>query len=158
MQVGSSTALLAQLQALEKAALGQYQGGQDFNFAVAQTDCAAGSGGSAADSGSQLSGSFKSSSLIAVGSMTPDGQMVPFPAKQIQSEENAASAMGQTAFADSLQNFLLLAQTSDPTGQIGSSSYSDHQQFVGDNGLVSATFDSSFSLGPATAGDRTSSA
>jgi hypothetical protein len=54
--------------------------------------------------------------------------------------------MGQISFADSLQNFLALAQAGSPNGEVGASSYTDQQQFVGDNGLVSTYFDTSFSL------------
>jgi hypothetical protein len=149
MQIGSPSALSPQLQALGSAALGAYQGADDFDFSIGDPeDGASGAPGAAggAASGATLSGSMKSSSLIAVGTIDANGQMVPFSAAQVQSEEAMASNMRQVSFADSLQNFLTLAQASSPDGQVATSTYSDQQQFTGDNGLVSASFDTSFSL------------
>ncbi|MEJ0066222.1 MAG: hypothetical protein WDM85_13070 [Caulobacteraceae bacterium] len=156
MQVGSSTTLSQELQALGSAALDQYQGGGDFSFTVGDTgDSSAGAG--AAGAANLLSGTFKPESLVAVGTMTPDGQLVPFSAAQVQSEENMVANMSHISYADSLQNFLALAQAGSANGQAGASSYSDQQQFVGDNGLVSANFDTSFSLNLADGAEQTSS-
>ncbi|THD64341.1 hypothetical protein [Phenylobacterium sp.] len=145
MQVGSSAGMSPQLQALGSAALNKYQSGGDFSFTVDD-------GG-----GDQLSGNTQSGSLIAVGTISPNGQMDPFSPAQVQSEENMVANMGQASFADSLQNFLTLAQAGSPNGQVAASSYSDQQQFTGDNGLVSAYFNTSFSLDPAGGGEPGSS-
>jgi hypothetical protein len=156
VQVGSSSPLSGQFQELESAAVGKYQDGQDFNFILNEV---AGNGGGASSSsgaataagGYSLSGGFQSGSLIAVGTMS-NGRLQPFSSQQIQSEESALTSMGQTAYADSLQNFLSLAQASSLNGQIGACSYNDQQQFCGDNGLISASFDTNLSLNPASAG------
>jgi hypothetical protein len=155
MQVGP---LSPQMQALGSAALSKYQSDDDFDFTV--DDSGDASGASATGStgaGAQLSGSLKSGSLIAVGTMSADGQMVPFSAAQVQGEEAMAANMRQISFADSLQNFLTLAQAGSPDGQVGASSYSDQQQFTGDNGLVSTFSDTSFSLNPGSRGGATQS-
>ncbi len=151
MQISSTAALSPQLQALGSAALSKYQSGDNFTFTV--DDNGGGNANNSSDAGStgvgdQLSGSSKSGSLIAVGAMTPGGQLDPFSLTQIQSEEAMVANMGQISFADSLQNFLALAQAESPNGEVGASSYTDQQQFVGDNGLVSTYFDTSFSLNP----------
>ncbi len=155
MQVGSARSLQAQLQSLENAALGQYQGGQPFSFALDQaTQAAGGSTGASDSTGSTgtspagLSGRFSGGYLYAVGTMGPDGQMVPYSAQQVQSEIAAAQNVQKTAYGDSLQNFLALAQAADPAGQIGAASYSDQQNFVGDNGNISVQTDTSFALKP----------
>jgi hypothetical protein len=149
MQIGSSSPLPTQLQTLENAALGKYQNGQDFNFVLngltGETSGASGSSGSGYD----LSGAFQAGSLIAVGTMS-NGVLQPFSSQQIQDEESSLAEMRQTAFTDSLQNFLSMAQESSVNGQIGSCSYSDQQEFTGDNGLISASFDTSLSLNPAS--------
>jgi hypothetical protein len=80
-----------------------------------------------------------------------DGTLKPFSSPQIQADESALAGVRQTAYADSLQNFLLLAQASSTNGQIGACSYSDQQQFSGDNGLISASFNTSLSLEPTSA-------
>jgi hypothetical protein len=159
MQIGSPSALSPQLQALGSAALGAYQGADDFDFSIGDPeDGASGASGApgaagGAASGATLSGSMKSSSLIAVGTIDANGQMVPFSAAQVQGEEAMVSNMRQVSFADSLQNFLTLAQAGSPDGQVATSTYSDQQQFTGDNGLVSASFDTSFSLTSPGGGD-----
>jgi hypothetical protein len=172
MQVGSSTGPSAQLQALENAAAGKYQTGQDFSFllqlangtvsdaSTAPVSAASSSGSSSGDttdtgssnagsssSGSYLmSGSVQQGSLIAVGTMTSSGQMVPFSQQQVQSEEAAANNASQTAYSDSLQNFMTLSQAS---GQMEATTLSDKEQFTADNGLVSGFIDTNFSLKPA---------
>ncbi len=163
MQVGSSSSSLsAQLQALQSAALGQYQAGSDFDFMVGQagdassgddsssatgsaTGAAAGSTPGATPGAGQLSGSFQSSSLYAVGTMGSNGVMQMFSPQQIQSEQDDLSKMRQSAYSDSLSNFMTLAQEG---GQMGGSSYTDQQSFTGDNGMISASFSSQFALGP----------
>ncbi|HTH96023.1 MAG TPA: hypothetical protein VL574_01330 [Stellaceae bacterium] len=139
------------MQALENAALGQYRSGPSFDVALNAAMGADGStvAGSGAAGDMQLSGTFKGESLIAVGRMDADGQMIPFSAEQVQKEETAAASMQQTSYADSLHNFLLLAQESSTNGQIGPASYTDHQSFVGDDGLISTSYDTSLSLNPA---------
>ncbi len=175
MQVGSSTSSSAQMQALENAAAGKYQSGQDFSFLLqlangtvsdASNSSASGTSSSGSSSGSPtntgsssaessssgsylMSGSFQQSSLIAVGTMTQDGQgskLVPFSQQQVQSEEAAVNNAGQTAYTDALQNFMTLSQAS---GQMETTSLSDHMQFTADNGLISGGFNTSFSLKPA---------
>jgi hypothetical protein len=159
MQVQSQTTLWPQLQALQSAALNQYQSGGNFSFTVgggsgssANSSSSAGSTGA----GPQLSGSFKSGSLIAVGTMS-NGQLDPFSSQQVQSEETMLANARQLSYEDSLQNFMTLAQAGSPNGQIAASSYTDQQQFVGDNGMISASFDTSFSLSPASGGAQQSS-
>jgi hypothetical protein len=158
MQVGSST-LSPLLQALQSAALNQYQAGGDFGFSVGgpgdgASDGDGSSGAGPAGSGGQLSGSFKPLSLIAVGAMSADGQLIPFSSAQIQSEEAMAANAQKIQFEDSLQNFLTLAQAGSANGQVGPASYRDQQQFVGDNGLVSVSSDTSFSLSPSGGGQQ----
>jgi hypothetical protein len=159
MQVGSSSSLAAQLQALESAAQAQYQAGSDFDFMVGQAGAASsGPAGGAAGASSgdptagattgaagagQLSGSFQSTSLIAVGTVGANGAVQMFSPQQIQGEEDDVAKMRQSAFTDSLQNFMTLAQEG---GQMGASSYTDQSSFTGDNGLISASFNSQFSL------------
>jgi hypothetical protein len=125
----------------------------DFSFTVGDT----GAGGSSAASspsaastgaGAQLSGSVQTDSLIAVGTMTADGQMIPFSSAQVQSEEAMAANVGQLSYADSLQNFLTLAQAGSPDGQVSASSYKDSQQFTGDNGLIGVASFANYSLSP----------
>jgi hypothetical protein len=159
MQVGSS-AMLPQLQALGSAALNKYQSGGNFSFTVddnAGSNVNSSSSTGSTSAGNQLSGSSKFGSLIAVGTLTPGGQLTPFSSAQIQSEETMVANMGQISYADSLQNFLTLAQAGSSNGQVGASSYTDQQQFVGDNGLVSTYFDTSFSLNPAGSGAQQNS-
>lgn len=161
MQVQSST-LWPQLQALQSAALNQYQGG-DFSFTVGgdsgsgggSASSASSSAGSTGSGGPQLSGSFQTSSLIAVGTMQ-NGKLDPFSAAQIQSEESMEANAGQLSYEDSLQNFLTLAQAGSPNGQIAASSYTDQQSFVGDNGLISASYNTSFSLSPSGGAQQSS--
>lgn len=151
----SGTTLSQQLQALESATLSKYQNGNNFKFDV--SDGAGDAGASSTDAsttkstatGDQLSGSFTSDALIAVGTITPDGKLDPFSSAQVQSEMAMVANMGQISFADSLQNYLALAQAGSPTGEISASSYSDQQRFVGDNGLVSVAYNTSFALQPA---------
>jgi hypothetical protein len=148
MQVGSSS-LLPQLQTLGSAALKKYESGGDFSFTVDDSDSADGSADAGASGGGdKLSGTFQTASLVAVGTMTADGKLQPYSAAQVQGEEDMVANMGQIAFADSLQNFLTLAQAGSSSGQLAASSYSDQQSFIGDNGLVSATYSTSFSLSP----------
>lgn len=165
MQVGSSSSsLAAQLQALESAAQGQYQSGGDFDFMVNQAtagqatagQASGGQGGdassssangtaTAAGSGQQLSGAFQATSLIAVGTVGPNGTMQTFSPQQIQSEQADVAKMSQTAYSNSLQNFMALAQAS---GQMGGASYTDQQSFMSGDGDISASFTSQFSLQP----------
>jgi hypothetical protein len=152
---GISNQMSPQLQALGSAALKKYQSGSNFSFTV--NDSGTGTCSSGAAASDQLSGSVTTSSLIAVGTMTPGGQLDPFSSAQIQSEETMVANMGQISFADSLQNFLALAQAGSPNGEVTASSYTDQQQFVGDNGLVSMSYNTSFSLKPASDGTQQSS-
>lgn len=166
MQVGSSTTISAQLQGLENAAVGKYQGGQDFSFLLqmvngsvsdasgssssnssgsGSTGTSSPSAGSTASNGYLMSGSFQAETLVAVGTMTPGGQMTPFSQQQVQSEEAAVNTGGKAAYSNALQNFLTLSQAG---GQMGAASLSDHKQFVADNGLIAGSFDTSFSLKP----------
>jgi hypothetical protein len=178
MQVGSSgNSLQSQLQALESAALGQYQSsqlGQSFNFLLQTADNGSSSSSSSSTSSSsssstsssssssstasqssstgsgsgyQLSGSFTSDSLIAVGTMGPNG-LIPFSQQQVQSEENSVASAGQSAYADALQNFMTLSQAS---GQQGGT-YTDQQSYTSANGMVSANFDTSLTLKPVGGG------
>jgi len=147
----SGATLSPQIQALGSAALNKYQSGGNFSFNVNDSGSGSSCAGSTA-AGDQLSGSFKTESLIAVGTMTPSGQLDPFSSAQIQSEQAMVANMGQISFADSLQNFLALAQAGSPNGEVGTSSFTDQQQFVGDNGLVSVSFNTSFSLNSANGG------
>lgn len=174
MQVGSSTSSASQLQALENAALGAYQSNQDFSFLLQATqsgqvtgsettDGSSGSSGStssfsssgsstsgsssassSSDGGWQLSGSITGGEVYAVGTMT-GGVLQPFSQQQIQGELNAIDKVRQTAYADSLQNFMTLSEAG---GQMGGGTYSDHVEFTADNGLVGGNFDTSFSLKP----------
>jgi hypothetical protein len=151
MQVGSSTSLSAQLQALESAAQTQYQDGGDFDFMVGQASGSGSVGSSSSSSSSsgaagsdgQLSGSFQSSSIMAVGTVGANGVVSLFSPQQIQDEQHDLAKMRQSAFSDSLSNFMTLAQAG---GQMGTSSYTDQQSFTGDNGAISANFSSQFSL------------
>jgi len=168
MQVGSGSSgssLSSQLQALENAALGQYQSSGNFNFLLQQanqTDDSSGSTSTSSSSSSstsssssssnsnggyQLSGSFVGSSLIAVGTMGPNGQMTPFSQAQVQSEESLANNARQTAYGNALQNFMALSKAG---GQLDS--FSDQESFTADNGLVSGNFDTSLSLKPVGGG------
>lgn len=156
MQVNSSAGLSAQLQALENAALSQYGNGP--SFAQAAQQAAGGSttpaGGSstttvnATSGGQTLTGSFRATSLVAVGTLGPDGQMQLFPQSQIDSEYASVAQMAKSAYANSLQNFLSLSQQADPTGQGAASSYSDQAHFIGDNGLISTGYDANYALNP----------
>lgn len=167
MQIGSSNSLSAQLKALENAALGQYQSNQDFSLLVQQagggtsadqsssTDSSAdsssstdSSSSSSSSGGYQLSGTFSGSSVIAVGTMS-NGQLVPFSQAQIQSEEAAVATARQNAYANALQNFMTLSEAG---GQLGTTTFTDKEQFTADNGLVGGNFDTSLSLKPVGGG------
>ncbi len=159
MQVGSSTTLATQLQALGNAAAGKFQAGQDFSFLLemengtvsdargsspgAPTDIDSASVGASQGYGLSMSGSFKSESLVAVGTMGTGGHMTPFSSQQVQGEEAALGLAGKSAYANALQNFLALSQAG---GQIGGTTLNDKEQFVADNGLISGTFNTSLSL------------
>jgi hypothetical protein len=80
--------------------------------------------------------------------VSEDGQVTLFPQAQIQSEESDLAQMRQTSYSDSLQNFMMLAQAGETNGQVGAATYADQQQFTGDNGLISASFDTSLTLTP----------
>ena len=169
MKVGSTNDLSSQLQALENAALGQYQSSQNFNFLLqqaGQTDQAGGGSASSSSSstssgsstssqsssssgGYELSGSFTGSSLYAVGTFGADGQLNYFSPQQIQSEQNAIATVRQSSYADALQNFMTLSQAG---GQIGGGSYNDQVSFTADNGLVGGNFDTSLTLKPVGGG------
>jgi hypothetical protein len=118
MQVNSSTSLSAQLQALENQALSQYANGPSFAQAAQQagggaTTPAGGSSNTtinATSGGQTLTGNFRAFSLVAVGALGPDGQMQLFPQSQIDSEYASVNQMAQTAYANSLQNFMTLSQ------------------------------------------------
>src|ERR1700761_8958209 len=140
MQVGSSAGLWPQLQALGGAALNQFQGGA-FSFNVDDSDDDGASGAGSTGAGDQLSGSSKSGSLIAVGTMSASGKLTPFSAAQVQSEETMAAKMSQISFADSLQNFLTLAQAGSPSGQLAGASMTDQQSYTADNGLIAGYSD-----------------
>jgi hypothetical protein len=157
MRVNSSAGLSAQLQALENAALSQYANGPSFAQAAGQvagasaTQQAEGASNTtvnATSGGQTLTGSFRAFSLVAVGTLGPDGQMQLFPQSQIDSEYASVNQMAQTAYANSLQNFLSLSQQADPTGQVAASSYSDQAHFIGDNGLISTGYDANYALNP----------
>ena len=141
----SSGTLSPQLQALGSAVLNTYQSGGNFSFNANYSGTSSSSAESTSAS-DQLSGNVKTESLIAVGTMTPNGQLDPFSPAQIQSEDAIVANMGQISFADSLQNFLALSQAGSQNGEVGVSSYTDQQQFVGDNGLVSMSINTRFSL------------
>jgi len=106
------------------------------------------SSSSSGSSGYQLTGSFTGGSLIAVGTMNPDGTMTPFSRAQVQSEEDLASNARQSAYGNALQNFMALNQASG--GQIDS--VSDQESFTADNGLVSGNYDASLTLKPVGGG------
>jgi hypothetical protein len=153
MQVNSSTGLSAQLQALETAALKQQQAASSgFAVPTPQTAGSSATTINATSGGQQLNSSFQMSSLVAVGTVGANGQVQLFSQDQIDGEYAAVAKMGQTAYANALQNFMTLSQQADTTGQPATSSYTDQASFVGDNGLISANFDSSFTLGPAGGG------
>lgn len=178
MQVGSTSSLSSQLQALENAALGQYQSTQNFNFLLTQanqtddssssSDSASSGGGSSSSSsdsasqssasssagGYQLSGSFTGASVYAVGTFGTDGQLNYFSPQQIQSEQDAIATVRQSSYADALQNFMTLSQAG---GQIGSGTYNDQVSFTADNGLVGGNFDTSLTLKPVGGGVPSSS-
>jgi hypothetical protein len=159
MQVGSSgSSLQSQLQALENAALGQYQAGQDFslllqtggNSSSNSSTSSSSSGGTSTSSSSstssdtsgyQLSGSFTGASVIAVGTMNPDGTMTPFSQAQVQSEEDLANNARKAAYGNALQNFMALSQAG---GQIDS--FTDRESFTADNGLVGGNYETSLTL------------
>lgn len=169
MKVGSTNDLSSQLQALETAALGQYQSNQGFNFLLQQANQTDGSGGSSSSSGKsgsssssssstsqtsgssgyQLSGSFTGDALIAVGTMSANGQMTPFSQQQVQSEESAVASARKSAYANALQNFMTLSQAS---GQMSGGTFTDQQSYVSANGMVSANFDTSLTLKPVGGG------
>jgi hypothetical protein len=176
MQVGSSTDLSAQLQALENAALGKYQSNQNFSFLLQQSDPTnqggdASSSGAASDGGSdtgdtpassasstntagaangyQLSGSFQAGEVYEVGTFGSNGQVIPLPQQEVQNELNALATARQAAYSDALQNFMTLSQAS---GQIGGGTFSDDMKFTADNGMVGGNFDTSFSLKPVGGG------
>jgi hypothetical protein len=71
-----------------------------------------------------------------------------FPQSQIDSEYASVNQMAQTAYANSLQNFMTLSQQADPTGQGGPSSYTDKASFIGDNGMISVGYDANYALNP----------
>ena len=162
MQVGSSgSSLQSQLEALENAARGQYQAGQDFSLLLqtggnSSTSSSSSSSSSSTSnsgtsssgpSGYQLSGSFTGASVIAVGTMNPDGTMTPFSQAQVQSEENLANNARQTAYGNALQNFMALSQAG---GQIDS--FTDRESFTADNGLVGGNYETSLTLKPVGGG------
>ncbi|GEM_PF-5703373 len=162
MQVGSSTSLAQQLQALENAAQGQYQSSSNFSFLLQAT----GQSGQSSDSGSstpsssssssssssttssssggdlQLTGSFTGGALYAVGTGF-GSNFVPFSQQQIQGELNTINTARQNAYSSALQNFMTLSQAS---GQITDTTMTDQVSFTGDNGLVGGNFDTSLSL------------
>jgi hypothetical protein len=144
VQIDATSSIASQLQALQTAASNQYDANQNFQFLVDQSGDAQTT--AAASSGPQLSGSFQAGSLVAVGSVSAGGAVTLFPQAQIQAEETEAAQMRQTAFGDSLQNFMLLAQAGAANGQIGAATYSDQQQFTADNGLISMSADTNLSL------------
>jgi hypothetical protein len=174
MQV-SGSALSAPFQQIENSVMSEFESNQgaDFSFllnmpdsggasssddsastsASAASSSSAGSTASSSSSGSssgyQVSGSSQSSMLYAVGTMNPDGSLNMFSPQQIADEKATASKMNQQAFADSLQNFLTLAQAGDSNGQIANASFTDQQSFVGDNGLISGGSQTSFSVSQA---------
>lgn len=158
MQIGSSSDLAKQLQALQNAANGEPQDGSAFSLLMqtggSGTSPAISSGSdsgssSSSSSGWQLSGSSTTDSLIAVGTMGSDGKMTPFSQQQIQSEEQAVAKAGKNAYSDALQNFMTLSQAS---GQLSGGTYTDQQSYVASNGLVSANFDTSLTLKPVGGG------
>jgi hypothetical protein len=148
MQVAPPNNLSPQLQSLGSAALGKYQSGQDFNFLLDAASTSAGGNGqssTAAGNSFVMSGSFRPTSLVAVGTIGPGGTLKPFSPEQVQNEEAAVNQESASAYADALQNFLTLSQAS---GQMGTTTLSDHQEFTADDGLISGSFDTSFSLKP----------
>ncbi len=153
MQVGSTgSSLQSQLRALENAALGQYQAGQNFSLLLqtggnSSTSSSSSSSSSSSGSGFQMSGSFTGGSLIAVGTMGANGQMTPFSQQQVQSEEDVANNARQSAYGSALQNFMTLSQAG---GQIDS--FNDQESFTADNGLVSGNYDTSLTLKPVGGG------
>ncbi|HMA50588.1 MAG TPA: hypothetical protein VKP60_12595 [Magnetospirillaceae bacterium] len=163
MKIGSTNDLSSQLQALENAALGQYQSSQNFNFLLQQTgqtgqaDSSSASSSSSSStssqsssaSGYQLAGSFTGGSIYAVGTFGANGQLNYFSPQQIQSEQNAIATVRQSSYADALQNFMTLSQAG---GQIGGGSYNDQVSFTADNGLVGGNFDTSLTLKPVGGG------
>jgi hypothetical protein len=151
MQVGSAPGTSAALSALQTSAQDQYQDGSDFSFAL--TQAMAGQGGATSPT-LTLAGDFQSSSVYAVGTVGADGQVNLFSQEQIQQEQGALANARKLAYANALQNFLTLAQATSPTSEpLQASSLTDEQQFVGDNGLISASFTSQLSLQPGSGGD-----
>jgi hypothetical protein len=146
VHAAATSAPASPLQSLQTAAANQYDPAQNFDVLVDQPGDAPQTAGSAP--GYQLSGSFQSGALVAVGSVSEDGQVTLFPQAQIQSEESDLAQMRQTSYSDSLQNFMMLAQAGETNGQVGAATYADQQQFTGDNGLISASFDTSLTLTP----------
>lgn len=153
MQVNSSTSLSSQLQALENAALGQYQGGPSFADALQQTAPSSSSTTTNIDvksDGDQLTGTFQTGALIAVGTMGANGQIQLFSQQQIEQEYATADQMEKTSYSNAMQNFLTLSQEADsasPSGQAaGTSTYTDQARFVGDNGLISTGYNANFTL------------
>ena len=156
MQIGSSSDLAKQLQALQNAANGQSQSGSDFSLLMqtggsgASPAISSGSSESSSSSdGWQLSSSSTTDSLIAVGTMGANGQMTPFSQQQIQSEEQAVAKAGKNAYSDALQNFMTLSQAS---GQLSGGTYTDQQSYVASNGMVAANFDTTLTLKPVGGG------
>jgi len=175
MTVSNTTGLSNDLLAsLQSAALGQYQqSSQVSSFAQAMQQAIAGGGSNSSVSsspvtgtstttnsqsdsfdtdvvagGEELTGSFQSSSLIAVGTFGPDGKMIPFSQQQIASEYQSVADASKSAYADALQNFLTLSKGADSDGGSSGTTYTDKSSFTSDNGLVSANFDATFSLKP----------
>jgi hypothetical protein len=152
VQINSSTNLSSQLQVLENSALGQYQGGPSFADMLQQTS---GSSSSTTNvniksGGDQLTGTFQTGALIAVGTVGANGQTQLYPQQQIDQEYAAVDRMGQTTYSNALQNFLTLSQQADaasPSGHAaGTSTYTDRASFVGDNGMISTVFNTNLTL------------
>lgn len=152
MQVNPSTSLSSQLQVLENAALGQYQGGSSFANMLQQiTDSSSSTTNvNVKSGGDQLTGTFQTGALIAVGTVGANGQTQLYPEQQIEQEYAAVDQMGQTTYSNALQNFLTLSQqanSASPSGQAaGTSTYTDQASFVGDNGMISTVFDTNLTL------------
>src|ERR1700744_1701206 len=125
MKVGSSDGLSPQMQQLENAALRQYQSNPSFDVSLNSVLGADGSTSSSSSAGSdvQLSGSFQTQTAIAIGKIGPDGKLIPFPADQVAKEFADDASMQETSYADSLHNFLMLAQESSVNGQLGAATY-----------------------------------
>lgn len=156
MQVGSSSDLAKQLQALQNAALGQYQSNSDFSLLLqtggsdsgANAGPASGSGGasnstSASDGNWQLSGNFTGGAVYAVGTFGANGQLNRFSQQQVQSELDAIQQQRKASYSDALQNFMTLSQAS---GQLADTTMTTQTQFTGDNGLIGGSYQTSLSL------------